>query len=182
MRLVQHHERIRPQQAGVDGAHATGNAISLKEETRAHHVDRADDDSGPRRIIQPLAVVRQAASQGRDWKAPGLQIQRIRHRGRQIAAKQFGRCRCLVHYDPPVHDVDAPARQLGPPSQGNEPDGHDRRLSQTGGKVECAGQSAVHEASEKAGLPAKGRVAGEDLEGGGEVGEGHLVGSRVCSR
>ena len=64
MRLIEHKQRILPEQAGFERTAFVTGAVARKEQCRADQIDGADDDRWPGRIARPIAVVGELATKG----------------------------------------------------------------------------------------------------------------------
>ena len=173
MRLVQHHESVAAHQTRRVGPHPPGDAIPLEEQAGADHVHGAHDDRRGSRILQPFTIVDVLAAQGGDRQRPVSERQRSPHPFKlwtpQSFADAFGEIGGLIDDRSTVDDVDQAAGQSCSCRPCQEPERHDRGLAEAGREIHGRRKIAGGQPLEQPGLPRKGLVSGERLEGSVEV-------------
>ena len=173
VRLVQHHEGVAAHQARRIGPHPPGDSVTLEEQTGADHVHGTDDDRRGGRIIEPFTIVHVLAAQGGDREGAVTDLQPPPHRIELPAVQPLtdglGEIGGLIDHRSTVDDVDQAAgksRSRGPRQQ---PERHDRGLAKAGREVDRRRQIADGKPLEQPGLPGKGLMPRQRLEGPGEV-------------
>src|SRR6266542_1151595 len=63
MCFIMNQNGILADKSGVKGSRLESTAIAGEQQPAADHVDRANDDGGPRGVISPLCVVSELAAQ-----------------------------------------------------------------------------------------------------------------------